>query len=179
MKEVTLSPEHLPEGIEAPSRATLVSGDELDDLKAKAGDSDKDFAELKDRIEEIEELREEKEDLKEENEKLRSKAEAVDEVKEAKAEELAEFGVLDKEDYMTMDVASLRSKASDLQEKKEEEETPNPNGDPGSQKEFEETPEEENAEEIADLKESIEWYENNGWESNADAAREELAELQE
>lgn len=178
MQEVAISTSDLPEGVESLRNPILVDREELDDLKGKASDSDKEYEDLRSTVEELRGEKDRVEELEDELEELRDKAEAVDEVKGAYAEELSESGLLDKEDYMEMEVSNLRSKVDDLEEAEENNKDPNPSGnsDPGDNFDPEE---DEVEEEIASLKENIEWYEDQGWESNAEAARDELAELQE
>lgn len=175
MKEVSVPEDTYPDGIEVPRNPVLVNRDQLDELKGKASDTDKDYEEMKESFEEMTEAQERVEELESQVDELQAKADAVDEVKGTYAEELSSHGILDKEDYMEMDVANLRSKVSDIE--KGEEGDPAPNGNPANPEELQGN--EDNAEEIAQLRENIEWYEERDWDSNAKRARKELEELTE
>jgi len=176
MHEITISNDDVPEGVENLHNPVLVDREELDELKGKATEGEKEYEELRNTIEELREEEDRVEELEEEVDELRSKAEAVDDVKAAYAEELSQSGLLDKEDYMAMEVSNLRTKVEDLEEKEEANEEPDPSGDAGAS--VDDPTDDEVEEEIASLKSGIEWYEEQGWESNAEAAREELADLE-
>lgn len=136
--------------------------------------------------EEIESLRAENEALEADMEELR---EEITLVKEAYAEELSAVRGFDTETLVEkFELEELREEFEDefggVEELAEASQPEPKSGDVGETEELadEETPEdEESAEElqaeIDELEEKLATYEEMGWESNAQAVREELAEL--
>lgn len=169
--------------VEELSEPVVVEQGELDNLRANAEEGERDYDELRETIDNLSDSQEKVEELENEVEELREKAEAVDEVKSSYAEELAEEGLLDAEDYMDMEVATLREKASDLEAEEElnEDDNPNPKGDNLTEEELNEseTVEDEVEEEVAELREEKEWFEEQGWEENARNTQQKIEELTE
>lgn len=129
--------------------------------------------------EEIEELRAENEALEADMESLQ---EEIDLVKEAYAEELSEVRGFDTEtltEKFTLEELreEFEAEFESVESLAEPEPEPEPkSGDVGVE-ETEELSSDVDEEEIEELEEKLATYEEMGWESNADAVREELADL--
>lgn len=186
MEYTELAEDKVPEGVDA-SSPVLVDEAELSALQEKANRADEDFDDLKESISELSEIRERKEDLEEEVEELREKAEAVEDVKEMHAEELAEAAgdIVETDDFMHLELSELRERTEDLEldedeveEEELEENDPDPQSEDVENEELEENEGTEyDEEEVAELEDKLEWYEQRGWDNQVEELEAELEEI--
>lgn len=188
MTRYNLNEDEVPEGVDA-SDPVLIDESELSDLEDEAKSADQEFKELKKQINRLGDIADEKEALEDEVEELREKANEVEEVKKMKAEELADAAgdVVEADDFMDLELATLRERVDTLDEVDEEEESeeaeleesdPEPQSEDVENEELEDDDDPADESEIAELKEQLEWYEGRGWESHAEEVREEIETLQ-
>lgn len=184
MKHYDIDEEALPEGAEL-SEPVLVDQAELSDLEDKASRADEEFDDLRDSISELSDIKERKEELEEKVAELEEKAEEIDQVKETYAAELADAAgdVVQTDDFMHLEVSELRERVEELEDEQEdaelEESDPDPDSEDVENAELEEDDDAEVDQEVSELEEKLEWYENQGWSAAAEEAREELSELKE
>jgi DNA repair exonuclease SbcCD ATPase subunit len=158
----------------------VVEQADLEDLRLTAEEAERDYDQLRESVEDLQGPQDRVEELEEHIERLQHQADAVEVVKREYASELSESGVLDTEDYLHLDVATLQEKVSDLEHSTEVgREDPAPKGASLSEEELDKAHGVENQPdaEIEELREKASQYEEMGWDKNAEKVRSEIAEL--
>lgn len=198
-QKLAIDTENLPASADEFSNPVVIERSDLDELEAAAETDGDEYEELRDEIERLADIKEERDDLRDRVDELKEYEERlseVDEMRDALASDLA-----DEIDHFDADELSENFSVSELREKIDavgagdetddesdteelegetdaEADDPDPAPRGGTEtEELEAELSDEDAQRIADLEDTIEWYHEHNWDAAAEELEAELDEL--